>query len=69
MLIHSVTPPQALTEQPQIPALSMRHIPGGCIEGVETPAGFKATRLYSTNPAHYLKKGYSPGSILQGKGH
>ena len=64
MIIHSIAPLDFLQEQPQIPKATMRQISGGYLEGLETPQGFQATRLCSTNPALYLKNEYAPGSIL-----
>ena len=69
MIIHSIAPLHLLLEQPQIPQASMRQISGGYLEGVETPEGFQATRLCSTNPALYLKNEYAPGSILPPQTH
>jgi len=64
VIIHSIAPLDFLQEQPQIPKATMRQISGGYLEGLETPQGFQATRLCSTNPALYLKSEYAPGSIL-----
>ena len=65
MIIHSITPVEHLTEQPGATQAAVRQINGGYIEGQETPHGFQATRLCSTNPALYLKNEYTPGSILR----
>lgn len=65
MIIHSIVPIELLSEQSTAPTASIRQIDGGYIEGVETVGGgFKATRLFTTNPALYLKNEYNPGSIL-----
>jgi len=64
MIIHSVTPLQMLSAQDPIQPQSMRRISGGYLEGYDTPEGFQATRLMSTDPSLYLKNEYSPGSIL-----
>ena len=64
MIIHSVAPINALTEEPQMQKSVARPINGGYVEGIETPGGFQLTRLISTDPALYLKKDFNPGSIL-----
>ena len=69
MIIHSIAPLGLLQEQPNLPQSSMRQINGGYLEGVETPQGFQATRLCSTDPALYLKNEYAPGSILPPQTH
>ena len=69
MIIHSVTPLDMLIEQAPPQRTASMQEDGGCAEGVETPEGFMMTRLHSTNPALYLKKELSPGSILGGKKH
>ena len=66
MIIHSVTPIAFLMEQEEPKALTARMVAGGCLEGYDTPQGFQAARLYSTDPAQYLKNEYTPGSILRG---
>ena len=69
MIIHSIAPLEFLQEQPPIPKATLRQIDGGYLEGLETPQGFQATRLCSTNPALYLKNEYAPGSILPPQTH
>jgi hypothetical protein len=63
MLIHSVTPLEMLIERPEIPAASIKEIPGGYLEGYDTPQGFCMSRLCSTDPMQYLRAEYTPGSI------
>ena len=41
-----------------------RKIPGGYIEGTDTPDGFMISRLISTDLKNYLKTEYSPGSMM-----
>lgn len=41
-----------------------RKIPGGYIEGTDTPDGFMVSRLISTDLKNYLKTEYSPGSMM-----
>lgn len=65
MLIHSVTPPLMLSEQPEIPALEQKLIAGGYVEGSNTPQGFVLSRLCSTNPSDYLDSRYAPGQIYK----
>jgi len=65
MIIHSVTPIPFLLEEGEGAQMSARQIAGGHLEGYHTPEGFKTARLYSTDPALYLKNEYSPGSILR----
>jgi len=69
VIIHSVTPVHYLCEHPEMPKLSIQQISGGYLEGYDTPRGFQASRLYSTNPALYLKNEYAPGSILRRQTH
>jgi len=69
VIIHSIAPLEFLQEQPQLPQATMRQINGGYLEGQDTPQGFQATRLCSTNPALYLKTEYAPGSILLPQTH
>jgi len=69
VIIHSIAPHEFLREQPEIPQATMRQINGGYIEGQQTPQGFVATRLCSTNPALFLKNEYAPGSILPSQTH
>ena len=64
MVIHSITPPEMLMEQSAQPSLETRPVNGGYLEGHQTPGGFQMTRIWSTDPAMYLKKEYTPGSIL-----
>ena len=66
MLIHSITPTALLMEQEEARPLTARMVAGGYLEGYDTPQGFQAARLYSTDPAQYLKSEYAPGSILPG---
>jgi len=69
VIIHSIAPLELLQEQPEIPKATLRQINGGYLEGLETPQGFQATRLCSTDPALYLKNEYTPGSILPPQTH
>ena len=46
------------------PRLVARKIPGGYIEGTDTPDGFMVSRLISTDLKNYLKTEYSPGSMM-----
>jgi len=69
MIVHSVTPVHFLLDQPEIPAVSMRQISGGYVEGYHTSQGFHLSRLHSTDPALYLKNEYAPGSILHRGAH
>ncbi len=64
MVIHSVMPYAFLMEQPEQPAGALMEIQGGYLEGYQTPRGFVANRLISTDPALYLKTEYAPGSIF-----
>ena len=64
MLIHSITPLDFLREPPEYPQLVMKRFRGGLLEGEETPQGFVISRLYSTDPALYLKEQYGPGAVL-----
>ena len=64
MIIHSITPMHCLLEQSELPQLRVQQISGGYLEGYQTPQGFQTSRLYSTDPALYLKNEYTPGSIL-----
>ena len=41
-----------------------RKIPGGYIEGTDTPDGFMVSCLISTDLKNYLKTEYSPGSMM-----
>lgn len=66
VLIHSVSPAHLLVEQPDIPQASYRQVGGSFLEGVDTPEGFRLSRIHSTDPAMYLKQNCSPGSIYQG---
>lgn len=54
-----------LVEQPAIPETKYRPVGGGYLEGVDTAEGFRLSRVHSTDPAMYLKKGYAPGSICK----
>lgn len=56
-----------LMERPEQPAAAVMEIQGGYLEGYETPRGFVANRLISTDPAMYLKAQYSPGSVFPPK--
>lgn len=56
-----------LIEQPQAPQMTVKEIPGGYLEGYDTPQGFCMSRLCSTDPLAYLKAEYTPGSIYAGK--
>ena len=64
MLIHSVTPPQFLTEAAETPECVWKALPFGQVQGYDTPQGFRVSRIQSTNPRMYLKAEYSPGSML-----
>lgn len=66
MVIHSVTPLHLLLGGQQTRPARIKEIPGGYLEGVETPQGFCLSRLYSTDPAMFLKNEYAPGSIYPG---
>ncbi|MCL2578491.1 MAG: YlzJ-like family protein [Oscillospiraceae bacterium] len=66
MIIHSVTPIQYLLEDEKPSRIRAIAVAGGQLEGQDTPQGFVATRLYSTDPALYLKNEYKPGSIFRG---
>ncbi len=67
MLIHSVTPPHMLIEQPSLPSLETRAIDGGYMEMYKTPQGLQMARLCSTDPSMYLRKEYSPGNMYSGR--
>lgn len=41
-----------------------RRIPGGLVEGYDTPEGFCISRLVSTDLKNYLRTEYSPGSVM-----
>lgn len=43
----------------------LKKVNGVLVEGCEQTDGFHVSRLYSTNPRHYLDPGYSPGSIIK----
>ena len=64
MLIHSIAPPQFLTEQPELPECVWRSTGFGQVQGYKTAEGFCVARMQSTNPRMYLRQEYSPGSIL-----
>jgi hypothetical protein len=64
MLIHSVAPLSNLLPAPVYPPLTTRRFAGGMLEGQETPEGFVLSRLYSTDPAMYLKSEYTPGMTI-----
>lgn len=66
VLIHSVTPPHMLSPQSELPAISQKKIGDSYLEGFDTPQGFQLCRICSTDPAMYLRKELSPGSIYSG---
>lgn len=66
MLIHSVTPAHMLIEQPAVPEYTCKQVGNSFLEGVETARGLQLSRIYSTDPAMYLKKDFSPGAIYKG---
>lgn len=41
-----------------------RRIPGGYVEGIDTPEGFRVSRLISTDLKNYLRTEYYPGSMM-----
>ena len=65
MLIHSVAPPQFLTESPEIPVCVWKSLPFGHVQGYDTPQGFCVSRIQCTDPSRYLNSEYSPGHILR----
>ena len=67
MVIHSVSPLAMISEQPQAqtPQITMKRMAFGHIEGYDTPEGFCVQRVHTTDPAHYLNKNYTPGSIIR----
>ena len=63
MLIHSVTPIEYLQETPAAPVMRAVNISGGYLELESCEQGYKIARLVSTDPAAYLDKRFSPGSL------
>lgn len=55
-----------LVPQAEIQPPSVKQVAGGYLEGAETQEGFVLSRICSTDPALYLKKGMSPGSVYKG---
>ncbi len=55
----------AKADATDIPQLILKKMNGVLVEGSEQSDGFHVTRLYSTNPRHYLDQAYSPGSIIK----
>lgn len=67
MVIHSVTPLYMLQPECKFPPCVTMQVDGNLIEGYQSENGFQLSRLYSTDPAMYLKKEYFPGSYYNCK--
>lgn len=65
MIIHSVTPVQYLTYQPDVPQLEAKQMPFGYVYGEKSIDGFKINSVFSTDPGVYLDKQYNVGSFLK----
>ena len=64
MLIHSISPPHLLIEQPALPPTEIKQIPGGgYMELTRTPSGLQMSRLCATDPSLYLQSKYAIGSF------
>lgn len=64
MFIHSVMPAHLLIPNESSPVSAYRQIGNSYLEGEQTPQGFRLYRIHSTDPAMYLREGFTPGSWL-----
>ncbi len=70
MLLYTKEPyemifPGAEVSAQDMPQVISAKIDGVLVEGFEKTDGIHITRLYSTNPKHYLEPGFSPGSVVR----
>ena len=56
-----------LSPQSELPAFTQKQVGQSYLEGFDTPQGFQLSRVCSTDPAMYLRKELSPGSIYSGE--
>lgn len=68
MVIHSIISPEDIfcnAANSVVPKREMHRINGGMLETSEYNGERLVCRLYSTNPALYLEKRYSPYSVYK----
>lgn len=61
-MIYSITPPELLYEQPQLPATRYCAFDRGFLEVTGSGSSCTVTRVVSTDPSVYLDPKFAPGS-------
>ncbi len=64
MLLYTKEPYELIFQNQENNKTVTKTVNGVLLEGYEMPDGLYITRVLSTNPKVYLRREYSPGSII-----